>query len=228
LPGDGSHLIRYAHRLPITEIDSTFYRAYPAATYVRWAACVPAEFRFAVKLPREITHVRHLANASALLEAFLREVGHLGPKLGPLLIQLPVTLPFEPDAAHEFLRLLRQQHDGLVACEPRNATWFTTEAAACFERYTIARVASDPAVLPAAEQPAGWTGLAYYRLHGPPKQLQTSTYSETALRQLASKLLARAAQPSTDQVWCIFDNTRHGAATHNALMLCEILARHLN
>jgi uncharacterized protein YecE (DUF72 family) len=227
VPGSGSHLARYAHRFPVTEIDSTFYRAYPAAIYQRWAACVPDEFRFAVKLPREITHVRRLVNTRESLEAFLHEVSYLGAKLGPLLIQLPAALQFEAAATREFLGVLRRQHDGPVACEPRNATWFTVEAAACFERFAIARVASDPAIAGVADEPAGWTGLAYYRLHGSP-ELHTSAYTDAALRHLASRLLLHPAERATAQVWCIFDNTRRGAATHNALTLYDILARRAN
>jgi uncharacterized protein YecE (DUF72 family) len=224
LPGSGSHLARYAHRFPVTELDSTFYRAYPAAIYERWAACVPDEFRFAVKVPREITHVRRLVNTRESLEAFLHEVSYLGAKLGPLLIQLPAALEFEAVATREFLAALRRQYAGPVACEPRDASWFTVDAAACFERFGIARVASDPAVLAAAEEPAGWTGLAYYRLHGSP-ELHTSAYTDEALRGLASKLILHTAEPAARQVWCIFDNTRRGAATHNALTLDDILAR---
>jgi uncharacterized protein YecE (DUF72 family) len=224
LPGGGSHLKRYAHRLRVAEIDSTFYRPHPPATYLRWAACVPDEFRFAVKVPREITHVGRLLNAHQSLEAFLSQVIYLGPKLGPLLIQLPAALQFEPAATNDFLVQLRRHHAGLVACEPRHATWFTDEAAACFEQFGIARVASDPAMLPAAEEPAGWAGLAYYRLHGPPDQ-HASAYTDAALRHLAEKLILRAAQPTTTQVWCIFDKTIDGAAISDALLLNDILMR---
>jgi uncharacterized protein YecE (DUF72 family) len=227
IPGSGSHLTRYARRFLVTEIDSTFYRAYPAASYQRWAACVPDEFRFAVKVPREITHVRRLVNARESLEAFLHEVSYLGAKLGPLLIQLPAALQFEAAATREFLGALRRQHDGPVACEPRNATWFSVEAAACLERFAIALVASDPAIHAVAEEPAGWSGLAYYRLHGSP-ELHTSTYTDAAVAKLAGRLILRTAEPATRQVWCIFDNTRRGAAMPNALTLCDILARRAN
>jgi uncharacterized protein YecE (DUF72 family) len=123
--------------------------------------------------------------------------------------------------------MLRRHHDGPVACEPHNATWFSVEAAACFERFAIARVASDPAIDGAADEPAGWTRLAYYRLHGSP-ELHTSAYTDAAVGQLADRLTLRAAGPQTTQIWCIFDNTRRGAATHNALTLHEILERQAN
>jgi len=57
-PEQGTHLERYARRLPAVEINSSFYRSYQPKTYARWAASVPEHFRFAVKVPREITHRR--------------------------------------------------------------------------------------------------------------------------------------------------------------------------
>jgi aspartate/methionine/tyrosine aminotransferase len=55
------------------EINSSFYRPHRPSTYERWAASVPASFRFSVKVPRSITHERRLADADALLDAFLAE-----------------------------------------------------------------------------------------------------------------------------------------------------------
>jgi uncharacterized protein YecE (DUF72 family) len=222
-PGAGSHLTRYALHLPVAEIDSTFYRSHPPSTYERWAESVPDGFRFAVKLPREITHVSRLRNSRHALEIFVKQVAYLGPKLGPLLIQLPAALEFELSVTCDFLRLLRLQHAGPVVCEPRHATWFTAEAAACLKYYCVARVASDPAMLPAAAEPAGCAALAYYRLHGPRHQ-QTCAYTDAEVRSLADTLLLRAAQPDIHQVWCVFDNTTHGAALNNAVRLDEILS----
>ncbi len=55
-PAAGTHLTRYAGHLPAVEINSSFYRSHRPATYVKWAASVPDDFRFAVKVPREMTH----------------------------------------------------------------------------------------------------------------------------------------------------------------------------
>ena len=70
-PGTGVHIERYARQLHAVEINSSFYRPHKPATYARWAASVPPEFRFAVKLPREITHERRLADVTAPLERLL-------------------------------------------------------------------------------------------------------------------------------------------------------------
>src|SRR5690349_23923685 len=98
-PGTGSHLERYARRFDAAEINSSFYRPHRPETYARWAASVPDGFRFAVKVPREVTHRRRLAGAADVLDRFLGEAGALGEKLGPLLVQLPPSLAFDAATA---------------------------------------------------------------------------------------------------------------------------------
>ena len=88
-PADGSGLERYASRFNAAEINSTFYRSHRPQTYARWTAAVPEDFRFAVKMPKAITHERRLIDVTDLLNRFAEEISLLGPKLGPVLIQLP-------------------------------------------------------------------------------------------------------------------------------------------
>ena len=218
-PAEGTHLVRYAARLPATEINSSFYRPHRPATYARWAARVPPGFRFSVKAPRTITHERRLVDAEPLLDAFLGEVAALGPALGCLLVQLPPSLAFAPAAADAFLAALRARHAGAVAVEPRHPSWFVPEADALLDRWHVGRVAADPARVPAAAVPGGWPGVAYYRLHGSPR-VYYSPYDGAMLDGLAAQL--RAAPPGA-QRWCIFDNTASGAATVNALDLLDLL-----
>ncbi len=216
-PGPGSHLQRYARRFISAEITSSFYKSHRTATYARWASSVPEEFRFAVKLPREITHKRRLADAAAPLDGFLGEIEPLRTRLGPLLVQLPPSFAFDPAAAASFFDILRVRFEAEVACEPRHASWFEADAEALLSRYRVARVAADPACVPAAAQPGGWPGLAYYRLHGSPR-MYYSAYEPEWLDQLAARLAAHAGP-----VWCTFDNTASGAAAGNSLELARRL-----
>src|SRR6478609_706526 len=92
--GEGdSMLARYATRLDLVEVNSSFYRPHQRKTWERWAASVPARFRFTAKLPQEISHERALRACAACLERFLDEVGGLGEKLACLLLQLPRSRP---------------------------------------------------------------------------------------------------------------------------------------
>ena len=210
----GSHLERYGAILNAVEINSSFYRPHQTVTYERWAASVPDDFRFAVKVPKAITHERRLKDVGDLLDRFLSEAGGLGPKLGPLLVQLPPSLSFQPGVADGFLSELRSRVEGSIVCEPRHASWFTPEVEALLGKLRIARVAADPAAVPGAGEPGGWRGLLYYRLHGSPK-IYYSAYSAEYLAAIA-QVLARDAAAGVE-TWCIFDNTAAFAATGDAL-----------
>ena len=218
-PTDGTHLTRYAARLPAVEINSSFYRPHRPATYARWADSVPDDFRFAAKVPRAVTHERRLVDAGDVLDRFLSEVAHLGGKLGPLLVQLPPSLAFAADVAGPFFDFLRTRFAGAVVVEPRHPTWFEPPAGRLAAKFRVARAAADPAVVPAAAEPGGWGGLVYYRLHGSPK-MYYSAYAADYLDRLAGTLMDAAR--SAD-VWCIFDNTAEGEATANALGLRDRL-----
>lgn len=220
-PGAGSHLARYARRFSAVEINSSFYRAHRPATYARWAASVPAGFRFAVKLPREITHRRKLVAADARLDQFLGEVAALGDRLGPILVQLPPGLAFDPAIAVPFLEGLRARFAGSIVCEPRHPSWFGDDIDALLARLHLERVAADPAPVPRAAFPGGWRGMSYYRLHGSPR-MYYSPYAPAQIDAIAARLRADAA--AGRECWCIFDNTARYAATADALSLIARVA----
>jgi uncharacterized protein YecE (DUF72 family) len=222
---EGSHLERYAKRFNAVEINSSFYRPHRPSTYERWAASVPEGFRFAVKVPKSITHERRLKGSGDLLDRFLSEAQGLGSKLGPLLIQLPPSLTFQPEVGGTFLQEFRGRFAGLLVIEPRHASWFAPEVASLLVELKIGRVAADPEPVPGAGEPGGWNGLVYCRLHGSPR-MYYSAYAMDQLDSLAQKLVGRANDGIP--VWCIFDNTAAFAATGDALATIErtkLLAR---
>lgn len=219
-PAEGTHLARYGACLDAVEINSSFYRPHRPETYRRWAASVSASFRFSVKLPREITHEARLRTVGTTLADFLTQVAGLEEKLGVLLVQLPPSLTFEADVAGDFFAELRHRHAGAVVCEPRHPAWFTPAATTLLAQCDVARVAADPAPVPAARRPGAASSPAYYRLHGSPR-MYWSAYDEAALRALA-EVLHRQRQAGRE-VWCIFDNTAAGAAPDNALLLQTLM-----
>ena len=219
-PEDGSYLERYASRFSAVEINSSFYRQHRRGVYERWAAAVPPHFRFAVKVPRAITHDQALVAADVLLEVFLDEVVGLGSRLGPLLVQLAPSLAYDAEHADEFFETLRRLHAGPVSCEPRHESWFGEQAEQLMLRHRVARVAADPARVPAAAVPGGDGALVYYRLHGSPR-IYWSDYEPARLATIAAQL--RGAAAAEGERWCIFDNTTLGAATGNALALARLL-----
>lgn len=215
-PPEGTALQRYAAVFRGVEINSSFHRRHRPSTWARWAATVPDGFRFSAKLPREISHVRKLVDCAGPLATFLGEVVGLGSKLSILLLQLPPKLAYDEAVADGFLAMLTAATDARIVCEPRHPSWFDAAADALLVHHRVARVAADPAPVPAAAAPGGWRGMTYRRLHGSP-QMYRSAYGAERVALYAEELAA--AQSDGRAAWCIFDNTAASAATSDALLM---------
>jgi uncharacterized protein YecE (DUF72 family) len=213
-PVGDSHLERYAQVLNATEINSSFYRPHQPQTYERWAASVPADFRFSVKLPRTITHDARLAGIDDLLARFAGEANTLGDKLGCVLVQLPPSLALHQPLASEFFQRVNDAFGCAIACEARHASWFSDDATTLLQRHHVTRVIADPP----AGQPGPYVATSdtiYARLHGSPR-MYYSAYDQAYLDSIA-------AYVSDKDAWIIFDNTASGAALPNALSLKQQL-----
>ncbi|EPA92680.1 Uncharacterized conserved protein YecE, DUF72 family [Pseudomonas umsongensis] len=218
---EGTHLQRYAARLNCAEINSSFYRPHRQQTYQRWAASVPAGFRFSVKVPKLISHVQRLQACDQALDEFVLQCSGLGDRLGCLLVQLPPSLVFDESVAEAFFISIRRCFPGPVVLEPRHESWVGAEA--LLVHYHIAQVAVDPSRISTDSTPRGWPGLKYWRLHGSPR-IYYSPYELPRLERLAVELQTATAEGQS--AWCIFDNTASGAALGNALTLAQYLAAH--
>jgi uncharacterized protein YecE (DUF72 family) len=208
--GGNTHLERYGSLMNAAEINSSFHRSHQRKTYERWAATVPGDFRFSIKMPKTITHELRLKGCGDLIARFFEESAGLGTKLHVVLVQLPPSLRYDARTVATFFRTLRRHTKALIACEPRHTTWFASAADAALIKLRIARVAADPPRAPGDGAPGGWQGLGYWRLHGNPRLY----YSDYSVEEL--KILASAMKPGD---WGIFDNTMSGAALGNALTL---------
>jgi uncharacterized protein YecE (DUF72 family) len=215
---DASHLVQYASTFDAVEINSSFYKVHRTATYQRWAASVPAHFRFSVKLTKTITHEAGLVDCRDEIMAFCDSVAGLGNKLGLVLVQLPRSLEFDRRRASSVFTSLQKRLKVPLVCEPRHLSWFGPAADRLFAQLNIARVSADPAL--AENTSSANTGVAYYRLHGQPR-MYYSSYSAAFLKRLASTLRAACGT----SVWCMFDNTALGAAWPNALALQALVKR---
>jgi len=219
-PHEGFALERYAARLSCVEVNSSFYRSHRPETWSRWGAIVPHDFRFSVKVPRTITHERALVDCGDPIAKLLDETAGLGDKLGVLLVQMPPKLVFDSAIAGTFLHQLTAATAARVVCEPRHASWFADEADDLLASLRIARVAADPARVPAAAMPGGWRGFSYWRLHGSPV-VYHSPYGADRLKSYGAQLAqAESAAPA----WYIFDNTASFAALGDALALGDMLS----
>lgn len=213
----GTQLERYARQFSCVEINSTFYRPHRASTFARWAQSVPDDFRFALKLPKEITHTKRFVDVDEDIARFIEASSALGRKRDVLLVQFPPSFAYDGGLVVEGFARLRERYAGRIACEPRHASWFTGVADSALAALRIARVAADPPPSGAPCSPGGAPDFHYWRLHGSPR-MYYSSYDETRLAEIMAALEA-AAVPA----WCIFDNTAFGAATANALAVANSL-----
>jgi uncharacterized protein YecE (DUF72 family) len=219
-PAEGSSLERYASVIGAAEINSSFHRPHRISTWERWRDTSPDDFRFSVKLPKTITHQRKLVDIGEPLDEFLAQAHALGDKLAVLLVQLPPKLEFDEGVAAPFFATMGEQTDTQIACEPRHPSWFAPAADRLLADWSIARVAADPAICPAAAHPGGDLGLRYWRLHGSPVMYRSS-YAD----RIPAYAEALAAPSGSGETWCIFDNTASSAALSDALALKSALDR---
>jgi uncharacterized protein YecE (DUF72 family) len=122
---DAQMLRFYGERLRTVEINNTFYRMPKASVLEDWAATVPNEFKFVLKAPRQITHIKRLKDAGDSLAYLLKVADSLGERLGPLLFQLPPFLKKDAPRLREFLALVPKSTR--AAFEFRHQTWFDSE-----------------------------------------------------------------------------------------------------
>ena len=219
-PTEGTTLERYASRFRAAEINSSFHRPHRISTWERWHDSVPDQFRFSVKVPKQMTHTSKLVDCEGELDRFVEQVAALREKLAVLLVQLPPKLALDELVTRNFFMGLLARTTATVACEPRHVSWFTEDADSLLRQLAVARVAADPSICEAAARPGGWGGLRYWRLHGSPVIYRSSYLDriESYAAQLAS------ADAAAGDTWCIFDNTASSAGAGDALALIEALA----
>jgi uncharacterized protein YecE (DUF72 family) len=150
----------YAGRFATVEINYTFYRMPSPRTIAGWDAETPAGFTFALKAPQRITHFARLRNVDEPLGYFLEIARGLGPKLGPVLFQLPPNFPRDVE---RLSGLLERLPAGLrAAFEFRHASWLAEDV---YERLRAANAALCIADSETSHTPlvptAGW---GYLRL----------------------------------------------------------------
>ena len=124
-----------ATQFRVLELNSTFHGLQRPEAFRGWAEQVPAEFVFAVRGPRLITHILRLQDPEIPLANFFASgLLRLGLHLGPVLWQLPANLGYEPRRIEAFLRLLPRNTDSALILgrkhnhQLRGPAWLTVDA----------------------------------------------------------------------------------------------------
>jgi uncharacterized protein YecE (DUF72 family) len=131
----------YAARLPTVEINNTFYRLPKASVLEGWAAATPASFRFVLKASRRITHFQRLKETGELTDYLFKTADSLGPKLGPILFQLPPNLKKDLDRLQRFLGSLAAERT--IAFEFRHESWLEDDVLDALRAHNAALCLAD-------------------------------------------------------------------------------------
>jgi uncharacterized protein YecE (DUF72 family) len=210
-------------KLTSLEINGTFYSMQRPTSFQSWHDTVPADFKFAVKGPRYITHIQRLKEVETPLANFLASgVLLLGKKLGPFLWQFPPSFHLDMAKMEAFVKMLphdtgaakylASNHDKWMskrvafedvddghqlrhAIEIRHASFANAEFLELLRKYDIAIVCADTPKWPKITDVTA--DFVYCRLHGV-EELYASGYDDKTLDGWAEWVLAWAAGGEPD------------------------------
>ena len=206
----------YSQVFSTTEINSSFYHLPGIMTTAGWKTKVPANFIFCPKMSRYLTHMKKLNDAEPVMEKFFDAFFPLKRKIGPVLIQLPSSVAWDPAKTEAFYKICRDHFRYYhFAMEVRHQTWMEKEAIEQMKKYKMAFVISQSGVgFPYAEHITA--KHIYVRFHGP-GALYASGYTDDQLKKFARMFLQWKKQGHS--VWAFFNNDIGGHAVPNAKQL---------
>ena len=204
----------YASRYATVENNSSFYRLQARGTFEAWRAATPPGFAMAVKASRYLTHVRRLRDPDGPAERLMAAAAGLGDRLGPVLLQLPPTLPADPGALDAclaaFSRFTVAGRPVRVAVEFRHESWDSSTVRKLLTRRGAAACWADRLGQPVTPlwRTADW---GYLRLHEGEAGWR---YAGPTLRTWVQRLAS--TWPAEADVFVYFNNDPGGAALRDA------------
>ena len=220
--GQGRWLEHYAAHYVTVENNGSFYRLPRPETFTAWRDTTPTGFVMAVKASRYLTHVRRLRDPAEPVARLMGTASGLGERLGPVLLQLPPTLPADPRALDECLvEFARFQVAGRpvrVAVEVRHPSWHSDGVREVLTRHGAAVCWADRLGHPVTPlwRTAGW---GYLRLH---EGADGFRYAPRTLGEWAQRLVS-TWPGQDDDVFVYFNNDPGGAALYDAAAFASLL-----
>ncbi|RME41136.1 MAG: DUF72 domain-containing protein [Planctomycetota bacterium] len=215
----GDWLVYYADRFSTVEINASFYRLPRPQMVERWRKVTKAGFRFAVKMWRRITHEKKLVDCERELADFLETVARLGPRRGPLLVQLPPSFRQDLDRLKHFFDLFRQvagRSRWRLAFEFRHPSWIGEEVYRFLDRRRAAVCLADLPRCPITEP--NDAPFVYVRRHGPQGRYRGG-YPPRQITADARRV--RSWLDAGRDVYVYYNNDIEGHAVRNAAQLRE-------
>ena len=206
----------YARHFPTVELNNSFYRLPSENAFTNWYDSSPADFAFAVKVSRFITHIKRLKNSEEAVDNFVKRAIILDEKLGPLLYQLPPSLHRNDETLESFLSSLPRGMRHVI--EFRHQSWLAERVFEIMHQHNAGLCVFD---MPSLDCPLVATAdFAYIRFHGS-GALYSSCYSDEELADWAKKLADLGKNLKT--VYVYFNNDVEGFAVNNAVALRDYL-----
>ena len=202
----------YADHFTTVELNNSFYRLPSEAAFAAWHGSSPANFTFAVKVSRFITHIKRLKDTEEAVDRFITRAKILGEKLGPLLYQLPPNMHRNDERLESFLSTLPRGMKHVF--EFRHQSWLEERVFKILRQHNVGFCVFD---MPSLSCPlVATTDFAYVRFHGS-TGLYSSCYSDDELADWAKKLANLAIK--LKEVYIYFNNDAEAFAVRNAMTL---------
>lgn len=199
----------YARHFATVEINNTFYNLPAAETFDAWRESAPSGFCYVLKFSRYGSHLKRLKNPENSVPTFLERAERLGPRLGPILVQLPGNWRPDPERLRGFLEALPRRHRW--AFEFRDPRWYTDEILDLLDRHGAALCEHDMSEDRPPRPTADWR---YLRFHG---HGYRGSYSPQHLGAQARRI--REDLDAGRDVYAFFNNDADGYAPQNAQQL---------
>lgn len=207
----------YSEHFDTVEINNSFYRLPSAEVFQAWRRQAPEGFLYAVKATRFLTHRKKLKDPEQPLQNFLVPARHLGPRLGPLLFQLPPRWHCDLERLRRFVALLPR--DLTHVFEFRDPSWYNPGVKTLLEEEGMGFCIHD---MRESASPVWVTGpVAYVRFHGPTAVRYAGKYTPAQLQSWAERI--EAFRTAGHDVYVYFNNDDAAHAVVNAGQLQELL-----
>lgn len=200
----------YSREFDTVEVNNTFYRLPEERVFARWRDQAPPGFCYALKFSRYGSHIRRLRDPEETIGRFLERAA----PLGPILVQLPPSMPVDAGALDAFLAAAPRSVRWAV--EFREPSWLTAETFGILRRHGAALCIHDK--IPDHPQSVT-TGFTYVRFHGAEAG---GDYGEATLSTWARRI--RGWQAEGLDCWAFFNNDWQGYAIRNARTLRSLVA----
>ena len=209
----------YARIFRSVEVNATFYRRFKDLTYIRWRDRAPEGFRYVLKIPRYITHLKLLLDVGDEIRKFWQQACLLEEKFGMLLLQLSPRTPKDPARLEKALAAFPDPRR--VAVEFRNLAWLDDTVETLLRDIGAASCAADSPL----GRPCDWltSHTAYIRLHGR-RRWFADKYTGQELGHIA-RLARSFARRGAKDVYVFFNNDVMAWGPENAVTLQAMLGR---